>query len=239
MRQTVTKPSPAPLGKRMQRKVSTRQELLLAGRRLFSEEGLYESRVEDLTRIAGIAKGTLYLYFRDKEALILAVVTDGFQALRQQVRERTSGAHALSDVVTQLVAAHLEYFATNRDLHRIFHQARGMLKFDRPRWRPLRQPLVEHLECVAECLAQSPAVARLSPDERYDLAIELFGAVSGVTSVRVAMRPGEPVDTDPQELSLGLVATIRRRTAARSASGLRMRPQGARAPRQRQVVPGR
>jgi hypothetical protein len=124
-------------------------------------------------------------------------------------------------------------------LHRIFHQARGMLKFDRPRWRPLRGPLVEHLECVAECLAQSPAVAKLAPEERYDLAIELFGAVSGVTSVRVAVRPGAPVDTDPHDLSLGLVATIKRRAAAHSGSDVRRRPQGARAPRKRPVVPGR
>jgi AcrR family transcriptional regulator len=66
--------------------------------------------VEDLTRIACIAKGTLYLYFRDKEDLIQAVVTAGFELLQQRVRERTDGARTASDVVSRIVAAHLEFF---------------------------------------------------------------------------------------------------------------------------------
>ncbi|HUK63923.1 MAG TPA: helix-turn-helix domain-containing protein, partial [Dongiaceae bacterium] len=55
---TVT-PGP-PSGRREHRKHATRRELLIAGRRLFAERGLYDSRIEDLSRQAGIAKGTLY-----------------------------------------------------------------------------------------------------------------------------------------------------------------------------------
>lgn len=50
-----------PDGRRERRKSITRADLLKAGRRLFSQKGLYESHVEDLTEIAGIAKGTFYL----------------------------------------------------------------------------------------------------------------------------------------------------------------------------------
>lgn len=229
-------PAPPRLGRRMERKVLTRQELLLAGRRLFSEKGLYESRVEDLTRIAGIAKGTLYLYFRDKEDLIQAVVTAGFELLQQRVRERTDGARTPSDVVSRIVAAHLEFFVENPDLMRIFHQARGMLKFDRPRWRPLRVPLLEHLESLARLLGQAPSLARLSPGERLDLAIQLFGVVSGVSSVRVAANPGASVEVDAQDLGQALFAAFRRRSAACPAPGRRGRPQQARPARRRRVV---
>ena len=49
--------STRPRGRREHRKRVTRRELLVAGRKLFGDEGLYESRIEDLTRHAGIAKG--------------------------------------------------------------------------------------------------------------------------------------------------------------------------------------
>ena len=224
------------LGRRMQRKEWARQELLLAGRQLFSEKGLYESRVEDLARIAGIAKGTLYLYFRDKEDLIQAVVTAGFELLQQRVRERTEGARALSDVVSRIVATHLEFFVENPDLMRIFHQARGMLKFDRPRWRPLRVPLLKHLESVADLLGQTPSLAPLSPGERLDLAIQLFGVVSGVTSVRVAAKRSATAEVDAHALGWALVAAFKKRPAVGAALGRRRRPRQARPPRRRRVV---
>ena len=58
------------MGVRARKRISTRRELVLAGRRLFSQEGIYESRIEDITKHAGIAKGTLYLHFRSKEDLV-------------------------------------------------------------------------------------------------------------------------------------------------------------------------
>jgi AcrR family transcriptional regulator len=67
---------------------SARRELLPAGRKLFSGKGLYESRIEEITESADVGKGTLHTYFRNREALILAVVTGGFDDLRRQVEQR-------------------------------------------------------------------------------------------------------------------------------------------------------
>jgi AcrR family transcriptional regulator len=219
----------------MQRKAVTRQELLLAGRQLFSTKGLYESRVEDLTRTARIAKGTLYLYFRDKDDLVRAVVTAGFELLQRRVRAETEGKRSLDGVLRAIVAAHLAFFQENPDLMRIFHQARGMLKFDRPRWRPLRQPLLQHLALVAELLGQALPLARMTAAQRFDLAIQLFGMVSGVTSVRVAVK-GRMAWREPRSFSGALLAASRYAALA-TASTQRRRPWPvARAPRRRQSL---
>ena len=55
--------------------------MIRSARRLFAERGLTESRIEDLTQVAGIAKGTLYTYFADKDALIVAVMEDSLARL--------------------------------------------------------------------------------------------------------------------------------------------------------------
>jgi len=185
----------APPGKREQRKAITRAELLVAARELFGERGLYESSVEDLTRRAGIAKGTLYLYFRSKEELIQAVVREGFDSLHRRIIAEAGQGTKLAHLMERIAEAHLGFLAKNPDLLRIFHQVRGMLKFNRREWLPLRGPLLTHLDRVAGLLETSPEGKRLSPGERRRLALFLFGAVSGISSVyataeSTSLRPG-------------------------------------------------
>jgi AcrR family transcriptional regulator len=56
------------------RKDARPQELLAAAMDLFVERGFASTRLEDVARQAGVSKGTLYLYFENKEELFKAVV---------------------------------------------------------------------------------------------------------------------------------------------------------------------
>jgi len=63
------RPRRAEAGPRAQRRVARRQAILAAALREFSARGFAAARLDDVALVAGIAKGTIYLYFRDKEAL--------------------------------------------------------------------------------------------------------------------------------------------------------------------------
>lgn len=192
------------IGLRGRRKFATRALLLQAGRKLFGERGLYESRVEDLAGLAGVAKGTVYLYFESKVELVGAVVETGFQDLERHVGAAVEDRRSLADIVGGIVEAHLEFFATNPDLMRIFHQVRGILKFHRPEWRPLRVPLDRHISHLAGLLARAPSRLRDRGSQRRELAAILFGAVSGASSVREALEIGPDADRWSRLLSRGL-----------------------------------
>lgn len=58
------------------RKDARPQELLAAALNQFVERGYAATRLEDVARHAGVSKGTLYLYFANKEELFKAVVRD-------------------------------------------------------------------------------------------------------------------------------------------------------------------
>ncbi len=58
------------------RKEARPQELLAAGLDLFVERGFAATRLEDVAKLAGVSKGTLYLYFTNKEELFKAVVRE-------------------------------------------------------------------------------------------------------------------------------------------------------------------
>ncbi|HTO92702.1 MAG TPA: helix-turn-helix domain-containing protein [Candidatus Sulfotelmatobacter sp.] len=178
---------PSVQGRRERRKHVTRRELLAAGRRLFAERGLYESRIEDLSRRAGIAKGTLYGYFANKQELIEAVVRSGFHELLERVQRAAQEARTRPEAIERVTEAHLAFFRDNPDLMRVFHQVRGLLKFDRPGPRPLRRVLGRYLDGLAQVLALRRSGRRAAGVRDLDLAILLFGTVSGVTSVHASV----------------------------------------------------
>jgi AcrR family transcriptional regulator len=193
-------------GRRDRRKASTQRELLHAGRKLFSERGLYESRVEDLTRFAGVAKGTLYQYFHSKDELIQAVVAMGFAELASRIRQEASESRSVAGQAERIALAHYEFFTENPDLMRVFHQVRGLLKFDHRRWRVLRTTLLEHLKLIADMMAAAPSAAPLSRAQCSELAVRIFGAVSGIASVQASVRAGGRLPLRPGNLPGAIAA---------------------------------
>ena len=50
--------------------LETRRKLLEAGKRIMTEKGMSNTCVEEITKAAGVSKGTFYTYFRRKEELV-------------------------------------------------------------------------------------------------------------------------------------------------------------------------
>ena len=74
-RATASAPTPAP-PRRARRKEARPGELLDAALTLFVEKGYAATRVEEVASLAGVSKGTLFLYFPSKEDLFKAVVRE-------------------------------------------------------------------------------------------------------------------------------------------------------------------
>lgn len=197
-----------------------RARLLAAAEQACADEGLYDARIEDITRIAGVAKGTFYLYFASKEAIIQAVVQDSLRELGDRCRAASADARTRSQRATALAAAHLDFYRERPGRMRLLHQARGILKFARPEWRPLRRALEAHLDTVVRLLDPP---ASFTAAERLAAARLLFGATAGVASIWAATsddaaRGRVPVDAAGLigRMILDFVASRRRRVGRRN-----------------------
>lgn len=69
------------------RKEARPEEITAAALELFSERGYAATRLEDVAARAGVSKGTLYLYFANKEELFKAVLREGFISPLAEMRE--------------------------------------------------------------------------------------------------------------------------------------------------------
>src|ERR1700679_1145181 len=77
------------IGKRSQKREETRQDILSAAAKLFSEKGYGLSSVEDIAAAAEVVKGTFYYNFSSKEDVVLAL-------RHQSVQKAIAEAEAMS-----------------------------------------------------------------------------------------------------------------------------------------------
>ncbi|GEO86048.1 TetR family transcriptional regulator [Ciceribacter naphthalenivorans] len=93
-----------------------RAEILAAAFSLFSERGFAATRIEDIATRAGIAKGTVYLHFPDKEALFTSLAAGMASPILARMSAMTaSDAMAPKTIIAGLYAlAESEILGTDR-----------------------------------------------------------------------------------------------------------------------------
>jgi len=107
-----------------------REAILRAATSVFAHNGYFNSKVADIAREAGVADGTVYLYFKSKEDILHSIfdrsVGEALDAARKQIEHVTDPREKLR----QIAALHLERLGADRDLAVVFQvELRGSTKF--------------------------------------------------------------------------------------------------------------
>jgi AcrR family transcriptional regulator len=101
----IKRPRPSPGPRWHRRKDARPAELLSAALEVFAEHGFAAARLEDVARRAGVTKGTIYLYFDDKEALFQAVVRE---AILPNIAQAERRVEAFSGSAGELLREYLQ-----------------------------------------------------------------------------------------------------------------------------------
>lgn len=102
------------------RAIDKRRRILDAAVRVFARKGYFSARVSDIARKAGVADGTIYLYFRNKEDLLVRLFDE---VMSVHVEEARAAVRALPSAPERLLAIaerHLTVLGANRDLAAVF-----------------------------------------------------------------------------------------------------------------------
>jgi AcrR family transcriptional regulator len=116
--------------KRDQVKDERRNCLLEAARHVFGTKGYYEATVDDITKAAGVAKGTFYLYFSEKQAIFYELIGQFFELVTQIGMSVSEEVESEEDYFIRLeIAAKrlAKIFKEHRDLVRLtYRESMGM-----------------------------------------------------------------------------------------------------------------
>jgi len=105
------------------RGLRTRTALLAAAEEVFGKNGYERASISEITRTAGVAQGTFYVYFSDKKTIFTELVTELRNQLGQSIRTALEGANSRLDVERAGLRAFFIFVRSHQDLYRIVRQA--------------------------------------------------------------------------------------------------------------------
>ena len=78
-----------------------KEQILDAAEEVFTQKGLDLARMDDIAEETGLSKGTLYLYFKSKDDLIIAILDRIFQSAFQQLEARQASELSATEAISQ------------------------------------------------------------------------------------------------------------------------------------------
>jgi TetR/AcrR family fatty acid metabolism transcriptional regulator len=94
-----------------------RIRILDAALKIFASRGFYNAKVSEVAKEAGVADGTIYLYFESKDALLIALFEDRMQRIIARANDELARSEGtVLDKIRQAIALHLSLVLDDPDL---------------------------------------------------------------------------------------------------------------------------
>ncbi len=224
-----------------------RQGIQEAVVRLISREGASALTMDRVAAEAGVAKGTLYVYYKDKKQLLESVKEASMQPMREELFSILEGPLPPDEKIRRFIGRHLGYLDSNRDFFRVLLWDREIAEAHRMRHRSARYQA--YVEAMARVLEEGMRQGLFRPMEPTKVAVILMEGDMAMIAQRLwTDRPG-PVQEDADLLydmfSHGLAAgaaavrkpprPIPRRN--RSGAAATSAPRPSRAPQRKDRTP--
>jgi AcrR family transcriptional regulator len=137
-------------GKRAQTKANNRRAILDAAQEIFTEMGFGAASIRDVVRRSGLAAGTFYNYFPDKQSVFQAVLEEHTTELRRRLRESRARARDAETIVREGFHTYFSFIVEDLSLFEMLRRNAGTVRelFDTPALElgiaELREDLVAH-----------------------------------------------------------------------------------------------
>jgi len=158
-----------------------RERILKAGVNVFARRGFYSAKVSEIARAAGVADGTIYLYFRNKDEILLSIFEQEMSRFITVVENETGGEESGLDKIRKLVRVHLGFVKKNPDLAQVFQlELRQSNKFIK---EYDGSKLKEYLDLIGKFIKQGQREGSLRTDLPPGLVKRsLFGALDEIAT---------------------------------------------------------
>ena len=165
------------------------QQIIEAAVRVFAREGYYNSRVSDIAREAGIAAGTIYLYFKTKDDILVTLFRDKMAEFVGALRKAIAGEPDAASKIRRLVFLHFSMLEEHPNLAEVVQvELRQGQKFFRG---ASSQEIGAYFALIGSVLEEGMVQERFRPDLPVKVATKmLFGAMDQMATSWVLGKRG-------------------------------------------------
>ncbi len=156
-----------------------RERILRAAIKVFARKGFYATRVSEIAKAAGVADGTIYLYFKNKDAVLVSIFEDRMAKLLKALQDELALGGTVEARIRRVIELQLGLLESRRDLAEVItvnlRQSSRLLK-------QYAAPLFsQYLEVIAEVFAEGQREGVVRPDlSPLILARALWGGLDGL-----------------------------------------------------------
>ena len=156
-------------------------QIIEAAVRVFSRNGYYNSRVSDIAKEAGVASGTIYLYFKTKDAILVSLFREKMAAWVAHVRAEIAGEPDAVAKIRRLVALHFGVLENDPALAEVVQvELRQGHKFFRG---ASAHEVSAYFELIGSILEEGQVAGAIRRDLPVKIATKvLFGAMDQVAT---------------------------------------------------------
>jgi len=165
------------------------QQIIDAAIRVFARTGYYNSRVSDIAREAGIASGTIYLYFPTKDEILVTLFREKMAQWVALVRREIATERGAEAKIRKLVALHFAVLEGDHDLAEVVQvELRQGQKFFRG---ASAHEVSAYFDLIGSVLQEGIAAGQIRSDLPVKIATKmLFGAMDQMAASWVLGKRG-------------------------------------------------
>jgi AcrR family transcriptional regulator len=170
--------------------------------RVIARKGMAAATMQEIAEEAGVAKGTIYLYFRDRDELVEKTFETAMEKLFLQIDEALDRSDiAFEDKLRAVLSAQLEFFSQNREFFRLYLSLRmpeGTPAQQRRQQRTCHPRYRQRVDKMAQVLSQAIERGELRTADADRLALFIIEGSTAVILERLTEKtsPAESADVD-------------------------------------------
>lgn len=168
-------------------KTSKRELILNAAIETFAQRGFHQARVSDVARQAGVADGTIYLYFKSKDDLLISLFEEKMEQIVQRFRLQVNRCESSGERLKCFIELHLKMVAENPSLAEVLTvELRQSAKFMREYKAP---QFAEYLNLLGEIILYGQERGEISASVDPSIARRIiFGALDELSLYWVSVK---------------------------------------------------
>lgn len=155
-----------------------RRMIYSAALKIFSEEGYHQATMEKIAALSGVAKGTVYTYFKSKEELLDQLLEEYYQEIVKKISDICSQDTDILQQIRELIVFWVRFIETNPLVYRLI-QSEAI--FQRPGGKTMFYDyIVSHLPMLKERIVALNREHRLKTTSFYSTFYGALGFIDGV-----------------------------------------------------------
>ncbi|MBN2038534.1 MAG: TetR/AcrR family transcriptional regulator [Spirochaetes bacterium] len=154
-----------------------RKAVMDAAMIVFSRNGFHETHVDEIAELAGVAKGTVYRYFKSKDDILKEIIKANNESLTEELMRIFNKDGHILELIKEAVAYYVEFFDNNKDLYKILTHSPWILKDISDHFY---KNIISHLNVVRRRVFILTREGIVKPTDFYTVFYGIFGFIDGV-----------------------------------------------------------